>query len=372
MTFPQPHPSLPARPQVAATARAFKPAFSAEPTSTSNGAPGTKSHYGGESTASPATGGFTGFKPRTVGNSHYSSTSISAAPAPPSNFSAASAYPTSGYQQQPAQYQPQYPYQQQSYYSAPTEAESPQIRNPFPLPGQAGYGQNGSDRTGNVNYDPEYEAQIAQWQSAYAARDDTAGSKGAQGYGSTAGPTVSVARGPIGNASQDAVAKPEGVAGAATNPDGKQKTVVRSGGGETWQDSSLLEWDPAHFRLFVGNLAGEVTDESLLKAFSKYESVQKARVIRDKRTTKSKGFGFVSFSDGDQFFKAAKEMQGKYIGSHPVILRRSTTEIKPVIPTDKNKKGKGDKGGNAGGHANTGAGVQKKQAKTKGGLKILG
>ena len=154
--------------------------------------------------------------------------------------------------------------------------------------------------------------------------------------------------------------------------DGKQKTVVRSGGGQSWTDSSLLEWDPAHFRLFVGNLAGEVTDESLLKAFAKYPSVQKSRVVRDKRTTKSKGFGFVSFSDGDEYFQAAKEMQGKYIGSHPVLLRKSTTEIKPVNPIDKKKKKGGKDGGQHGNNSNTGAGIQKKNRKTKGGLKILG
>jgi RNA recognition motif-containing protein len=122
----------------------------------------------------------------------------------------------------------------------------------------------------------------------------------------------------------------------------------------------------------VGNLAGEVTDESLHKAFSRWPSVQKARVIRDKRTTKSKGYGFVSFSDGDEIFQAAREMQGKYIGSHPVLLRRSTTEIKAVTPKDnrnnKNKhKGKGNNNKDK-----TGAGVQKAGSKTKGGLRVLG
>lgn len=163
------------------------------------------------------------------------------------------------------------------------------------------------------------------------------------------------------------------VAAVVAGADGKQKTVVRSGGGKTWQDSSLLEWDPAHFRLFVGNLAGEVTDESLYKAFSRYTSIQKARVVRDKRTTKSKGYGFVSFSSGDDYFQAAKEMNGKYIGSHPVLIKRSTTEIKATAPNER-KNNKGGKGGSGGGrgNANTGAGVQKKQSKTKGGLKILG
>lgn len=165
-----------------------------------------------------------------------------------------------------------------------------------------------------------------------------------------------------------------GIASIVSDSSTNTKTVVRSGGGTTWTDSSLLEWDPAHFRLFVGNLAGEVTDESLQKAFSKWTSVQKARVIRDKRTTKSKGYGFVSFSDGDDFFQAARDMQGKYIGSHPILLRKSTTEIKAVNPRDKrNNKGKGGKNGKGNSKEDkTGAGVQKAGSKTKGGLRVLG
>lgn len=47
-------------------------------------------------------------------------------------------------------------------------------------------------------------------------------------------------------------------------------------------------------------------------------------VIRDKRTNKTKGYGFVSFVDGNDFAKAIKEMQGKYIGNRPCKLRKST------------------------------------------------
>ena len=119
-----------------------------------------------------------------------------------------------------------------------------------------------------------------------------------------------------------------------------------------------------------------MTDESLLKAFAKYPSVQKARVIRDKRTTKSKGFGFVSLANTDEFFQAAKEMQNKYIGSHPVLIKRAETEIKTVVKKDKDKYNKNNKNKN---HkdkvkedkgplgANTGSGIQKKQTKASGG-----
>ncbi|KAI9618877.1 hypothetical protein H4Q26_012131 [Puccinia striiformis f. sp. tritici PST-130] len=52
----------------------------------------------------------------------------------------------------------------------------------------------------------------------------------------------------------------------------------------------------AHFRLFVGDLAPEVSDDGLAAAFSKWSSFVKARVVRDKVTTKSKGYGPIKIS----------------------------------------------------------------------------
>ncbi|KAK9384048.1 uncharacterized protein V2V93DRAFT_363418 [Kockiozyma suomiensis] len=110
--------------------------------------------------------------------------------------------------------------------------------------------------------------------------------------------------------------------------DGKRITVIREGGGRKWEDPTLLEWDPSHFRLFVGNLGGDVADDAMLKAFQKYPSVSKAKVIREKSSGKTKGYGFVAFKDPDDYFRAFKEMNGKYIGSHPILLRKANTEIK--------------------------------------------
>ena len=225
------------------------------------------------------------------------------------------------------------------------------------------------------------EAQIAQWQSAYYSKEPETTQAATGLKTATAGATgmmqPSAASTP--SAQQTASSTP---VNASANPSTAGKTVVRSGGGQTWTDPTLLEWDPAHFRLFAGNLAGEVTDDSLLKAFSKYPSVQKARVIRDKRTEKSRGFGFVSFADSDDYFRAAREMQNKYIGSHPVQLRRATTEVRPTTVKQGGKGGKkGGSGagqrGSGGGKSGKGArvaegGVQKKQSKTKGGLRVLG
>ena len=310
---------------------------------------------------------FAAFQPRTVASSQpyrTSSPAISKPPVPASAPGYASAPTTySNYYQQP-----QTSYQSgPSYYGAPYNESAnptaygptvPHIQNPFgSTPGQP-YGGRQNNRDG---VDAETEAQIAQWQSAYANPEDPAA--GAKSQGPQAGPAA--------NRGTGASTPTVGPAVGPTMPHSEsQKTVSRAGGGQQWTDSTLLEWDPAHFRLFVGNLAGEVTDDSLLKAFARYTSVQKARVIREKRTQKSKGYGFVSFSDGDDYFKAAREMQGKYIGSHPVLLRRAVTEVKPVSTT-KNKKGGGGARGGYQGNKVKQDGV-KKSSKTKGGLKLLG
>lgn len=90
----------------------------------------------------------------------------------------------------------------------------------------------------------------------------------------------------------------------------KKKNTVRAAGGEVWEDHSLEEWDDNDFRLFAGDLGNEVTEELLYKAFSKYPSLLRTRVVRDGRTMKSRGFGFISFKDPDDFVKAWREMNG--------------------------------------------------------------
>ncbi|CAD5224155.1 unnamed protein product [Bursaphelenchus okinawaensis] len=112
--------------------------------------------------------------------------------------------------------------------------------------------------------------------------------------------------------------------GQVMKGDKKMKRFVRTGGGQTWEDPSLAEWDPNDFRIFCGDLGNEVSDELLSKAFRKYGSFQKAKVVRDARTNKPKGYGFVSFKLQDDFVRAMREMDGKYVGNRPIKLRKST------------------------------------------------
>ncbi|KAJ9523567.1 hypothetical protein QJQ45_007262 [Haematococcus lacustris] len=119
----------------------------------------------------------------------------------------------------------------------------------------------------------------------------------------------------------------------------KKKGPVREAAGKRWRDPSLDEWPDNDFRIFVGNLGNEVNDDALGKAFQKYPSFAKAKIVKDKRTKKTKGFGFVSFLTSEDFGKALKEMQGKYVGNRPIKLRKSTTEERNMhLPAKKAKQ----------------------------------
>lgn len=102
-----------------------------------------------------------------------------------------------------------------------------------------------------------------------------------------------------------------------------KKRVIRTGGGQVWEDDTLKDWDQTDFRIFCGDLGNDVTDEVLARTFGRYTSFQKAKVIRDKRTNKTKGFGFISFKDPGDFTRAMREMNGKYVGSRPIKMRKS-------------------------------------------------
>uniref|UniRef100_A0A8C9FVS4 RRM domain-containing protein n=1 Tax=Pavo cristatus TaxID=9049 RepID=A0A8C9FVS4_PAVCR len=68
------------------------------------------------------------------------------------------------------------------------------------------------------------------------------------------------------------------------------------------------------FRIFCGDLGNEVNDDILARAFGRYPSFLKAKVIRDKRSGKTKGYGFVSFKDPNDYVRAMREMNGELAG----------------------------------------------------------
>ncbi|KAL7064966.1 hypothetical protein AAHC03_04904 [Spirometra sp. Aus1] len=120
----------------------------------------------------------------------------------------------------------------------------------------------------------------------------------------------------------------------------QKKVYRRVAAGMVWEDPTLAEWDPNDFRLFCGDLGNEVSDDTLTRAFSRYPSFQKAKVIVDKRSGKSRGYGFVSFSDPSDFTRAMREMNGKYIGNRPIKLKKSDWKNRQLETYRKREKEK--------------------------------
>jgi len=110
----------------------------------------------------------------------------------------------------------------------------------------------------------------------------------------------------------------------------RPKHFVRTCAGEVWEDATLADWPEGDFRLFCGDLGNEVTDDILASTFKHFPSFARAKVVRDRKSHKSKGFGFVSFLDPKDALTALKELHGAYIGNRPVRLKRSTWNEKDI------------------------------------------
>jgi len=73
-------------------------------------------------------------------------------------------------------------------------------------------------------------------------------------------------------------------------------------------------------KLFVGNLDYSVKDEDLEKHFGQYGEVVSARVITDRETNRSRGFGFVEFADEESAQKAKKELQDSELSGRAINI----------------------------------------------------
>lgn len=73
-------------------------------------------------------------------------------------------------------------------------------------------------------------------------------------------------------------------------------------------------------KLFVGSIPWKTTEDDLRTAFSEYGTVVSARIITDKFTGKSRGFGFVEMSNDDEAQAVIKGMDGKDFQGRPIAI----------------------------------------------------
>lgn len=82
--------------------------------------------------------------------------------------------------------------------------------------------------------------------------------------------------------------------------------------------------DENTFNLFVGDLNVDINDEALSNAFKDFPSYIQAHVMWDMQTGRSRGYGFVSFSDQEQAQVAMDQMQGKELNGRPIRINWAT------------------------------------------------
>jgi RNA recognition motif-containing protein len=94
--------------------------------------------------------------------------------------------------------------------------------------------------------------------------------------------------------------------------------------------------------IYVGNLPFEITEDSLQVTFTEYGEVATARVITDRMTGRSRGFGFVEMPDNDQAEAAIKALNGKDFDGR-------TLTVNEARPREDDGGSRGGGGGNSGG-----------------------
>jgi hypothetical protein len=76
-------------------------------------------------------------------------------------------------------------------------------------------------------------------------------------------------------------------------------------------------------KLYVGNLAYSIRDESLQEAFGQYGSVTSAKVMMDRETGRSKGFGFVEMGNDAEAQAAINGMNGQPLEGRPLVVNEA-------------------------------------------------
>ncbi len=102
-------------------------------------------------------------------------------------------------------------------------------------------------------------------------------------------------------------------------------------------------------KLYVGNLPFSATESSLNDWFAAYGTVESARLITDRDTGRSKGFGFVEMSTDEEAEKAIGEMNGKEVEGRALTVNEAR-------PQEPRSGGFGGGGGGGGGRRSGGGG----------------
>ena len=105
-------------------------------------------------------------------------------------------------------------------------------------------------------------------------------------------------------------------------------------------------------KLYVGNLPYSVRDQDLEQAFGQFGAVTSAKVMMERDTGRSKGFGFVEMGSDAEAQAAIGGMNGQPLGGRSIVVN----EARPMEPRPPRSGGFGGGGGGYGGGGRSGGG----------------
>ncbi|MDE2418257.1 MAG: RNA-binding protein [Burkholderiales bacterium] len=103
-------------------------------------------------------------------------------------------------------------------------------------------------------------------------------------------------------------------------------------------------------KLYVGNLPYSFRDEDLQQAFAAHGSVSSAKVMMERDTGRSKGFGFVEMGSDAEAQAAINAMNGQQFGGRGLVVN----EARPMEPRPPRSGGFGGGAGGGGGYGGGG------------------
>ena len=110
-------------------------------------------------------------------------------------------------------------------------------------------------------------------------------------------------------------------------------------------------------KLYVGNLPYSVQDSDLQQSFGQFGSVSSAKVMMDRETGRSKGFGFVEMGSDAEAQAAISGMNGQPLGGRSIVVNEARPmESRPPRSGGFGGGGGGDGGGGYGGGGGGGGG----------------
>jgi RNA recognition motif-containing protein len=103
-------------------------------------------------------------------------------------------------------------------------------------------------------------------------------------------------------------------------------------------------------KLFVGGLSWDTTDDGLRQAFATHGEITEAKVITDRATGRSRGFGFVTFAQDEDAKTAMSKMDGTTLDGKTIKVNEA--QEKSPRPGGGGRSGGGFGGGGRGGGRN--------------------